>query len=420
MLAADRLGVAGYVLERTDGLKTIRSRLGCGARLMGAAEMAWDAFECEGYKAFGRRARVELRAITVFFGKNGSGKTTLARLPIFLAASLSSSDLFALKVGKVNFGESFVDLAGPNQAHPRVSYQMQWGGKNRLGVTLQHLASGDGNEAVEPIALALDGSTVARALPASASVDTWQNLSVIAGLDQATMDRLGIHQRSLREMLNRIIHIPSTRPAIESTYSLREPAGWVPEETPFLLAADRSLLESTRHWMESSLGVESFTVDRAGFAFRLAARENRELVNIASAGRGTQSVLSIVVLLHAVATGRTGTELVILEEPEAHLHPSAHGDLADLVVMASAHAQVVVETHSENFILRLRRRVADATIANAESLGLYYVGEEHSIAPVAVDEFGGTPDWPVGVFESDIQEAEAIVNAKLQAIERAG
>jgi len=33
-----------------------------------------------------------------------------------------------------------------------------------------------------------------------------------------------------------------------------------------------------------------------------------------------------------------------------------------------------------------------------------------------LDEYGGTDRWPTGIFESDIEEASAIVEAKISAM----
>lgn len=138
-------------------------------------------------------------------------------------------------------------------------------------------------------------------------------------------------------------------------------------------------------------------------------------VNFAHSGRGPQSALPVVTLLLAVASGIRRTPLVIVEEPEAHLHPSVHGDLADLVIASASKSQLIVETHSENFLLRLRRRIAEGALSNT-NVALYYVDDAHNVLPVELDAFGTTDQWPSGVFESDVDEARAIIEAKMSAM----
>ena len=111
-------------------------------------------------------------------------------------------------------------------------------------------------------------------------------------------------------------------------------------------------------------------------------------------------------------------DLVVIEEPEAHLHPSMHGAIADLVISCSEKSQVLIETHSENFILRLRRRIAEGALDPAR-LALVYVDEAHLARAINILETGETSDWPTGVFEYDVVEAEAIVQARLNAMPKA-
>ena len=53
--------------------------------------------------------------------------------------------------------------------------------------------------------------------------------------------------------------------------------------------------------------------------------------------------------------------LIIIEEPETHLHPAAHANLGELVcdsVKNDPFKKYLIETHSLNFIMRLRRLIA--------------------------------------------------------------
>lgn len=368
------------------------------------------AMACEGYKAFRSGARLELKPITVVFGKNNSGKTTLVRLPLYLTASLSSQSFYSLRAPTVSFGSKFADLGSIDQPHPRIVTELKWGAGKSLLASLQHVSSPEGPDAVELLALRIDSKLFERSLERPTGSNSVGEL--LKRLNGSERQRLSRHRRELQQILATTIHIPSARPQIREIYELREPTAYSAAEVPYLLAADSSILEETARWMEGAIGVPSINVDAAAFAFRLAARERHSPVNLANAGRGTQSVLPVAALLLGVATGSIKTQLLIIEEPEAHLHPSAHGDLGDLIIAASGRSQVIVETHSENLILRLRRRISEVRLSN-ESLALYYIGENQSITDIKLDDFGSTENWPQGVFESDIEEAEAIINAKL-------
>lgn len=113
----------------------------------------------------------------------------------------------------------------------------------------------------------------------------------------------------------------------------------------------------------------------------------------------------------------------IVEEPELHLHPSAHATIADLYIDAARDSNVrfLVETHSENFLLRLRRRVAEKQL-KAEDLKIYFVEQEEGSAylrKIEVDTLGNIDYWPKGVFSEDFEEVRALADAQANRIEDA-
>lgn len=114
--------------------------------------------ECMGYKAFRRHTRIPLRKLTVFFGKNNSGKTTLARMPLIIAASITNSQtMYALSSSGLRFGSSFTGLASADQAHPKISFGIEWDSKHSIRFELQHIASRDLPDSVQPTYIEIDG-----------------------------------------------------------------------------------------------------------------------------------------------------------------------------------------------------------------------------------------------------------------------
>ena len=377
--------------------------------------MSLKAVECEGYKAFRQPTRIELRRLTVIFGRNNSGKTTLARLPIFAVSSLTNSDnLYALSSGSTKFGSSFLDIVSVEQAHPKLSVGLSWTSEHYLGVTLQRVTVGIEQHSVQPLRVQLDSfDTVELILEREPAKPAYWAIQDV--LNESQQVRLNNHRRYLNRVLRETVHIPSHRPPIDETYASREPAGWTVPEVPYQLSNDRALMVNVHRWFHQSMQVE-LDIDHAAFAFRLVeVGPQRSNVSLAEGGRGTQSVLPVAAILLAIARAKLRARLVVVEEPEEHLHPSAHGAVADLLIESSSKAQTVVETHSENLILRLRRRIADGTLAPSD-LALYYLTDTHEVIPVELDEYGSAKNWPIGIFESDAEEAQAIVEAKLAAM----
>jgi hypothetical protein len=81
--------------------------------------------------------------------------------------------------------------------------------------------------------------------------------------------------------------------------------------------------------------------------------------NLRDVGAGISQALPIIV--HSLQAGRDS--LIIVEQPELHLHPGAQVALADLFVdICDFGARFLIETHSEHFLLRWQRRIAETSI----------------------------------------------------------
>ena len=90
-------------------------------------------------------------------------------------------------------------------------------------------------------------------------------------------------------------------------------------------------------------------------------------IPIVDAGEGMAQVLPVVVLGCLAALRRLGDDPVLaIEHPELHLHPAAHSELAALLsslVAAPSRPTVFLETHSENFLLRVQIAIARGELA---------------------------------------------------------
>ena len=80
-------------------------------------------------------------------------------------------------------------------------------------------------------------------------------------------------------------------------------------------------------------------------------------VRLTDIGFGVSQVLPVLILCYYVPEG----SILILEQPEAHLHPKVQSELADLLieVVQNRKLQIILESHSENLIVRLMRRIAE-------------------------------------------------------------
>ena len=130
-------------------------------------------------------------------------------------------------------------------------------------------------------------------------------------------------------------------------------------------------------------------------------------------GFGVSQVLPALVLLYYVPRG----SIVLMEQPEIHLHPSAQGGLADAILSAARarKLQVIVESHSEHILRRLQRRVAENQASSGE-VKLYATNVEGGVGTISdlgLTELGEIRNWPRDFFGDEVSEITAIKRATL-------
>ncbi len=148
-------------------------------------------------------------------------------------------------------------------------------------------------------------------------------------------------------------------------------------------------------------------------------------VKITDVGFGVSQVLPVVVECFYVPPRST----IVFEQPEIHLHPSVQASLADLFLDAlkmredgaSRRLQILVESHSEHFLRRLQRRIAEGRIKSTDT-ALYFCersGSESTITPLNIDSNGHISNWPqefFGDIAGDVEhQTEAMLKKRAQS-----
>jgi predicted ATPase len=137
---------------------------------------------------------------------------------------------------------------------------------------------------------------------------------------------------------------------------------------------------------------------------------NLPVVKLTDVGFGVSQVLPVIVECFYVPR----RSIVIFEQPEIHLHPRVQADLADLFVDAirareggvARDCQFIIESHSEHFLRRIQRRIAEEELSSADA-ALYFVhsgGADARIESLKLDNYGNIQNWPNGFFGDEMDD----------------
>jgi hypothetical protein len=136
-------------------------------------------------------------------------------------------------------------------------------------------------------------------------------------------------------------------------------------------------------------------------------------VTLSAVGVGVSQILPVLVQCLVAGPGA----LVILEQPELHLHPAAQHRLGDFLIACTMWGQnLLVESHSEHLVLRLRRRIAedrsDQLVKQVVILFAERDGEgATTYQPIELTDTGAMVQWPEGFFDQGPDEAHQLLIA---------
>jgi predicted ATPase len=434
------------------------------------------------FKSWVDTGTIRLAPLTGFFGANSSGKSSLLQMLLLLKQTAESPDRGLIlrtnadKDGYVNLG-TIPELIHNNQK--TVEFGVNWtlpkpidvpsmngpnSGKQLTALTFDtQIVSDNGSNYVKQLGYA-DGEVSARMLRRD---DATYDIAVTVGGKKPLKQRgrpyqdvsppvkcYGFSEEALRyyqnagflndfvlafeRQLQRIYYLGPLREYPQRIYSW---AGERPNGVGLkgelavaaLLAAKDERVYSGR--TTSRIRLEQCVADKlvamgmatsfetkplvkcgVQYELRLKRTDDSQEVVVTDMGFGVSQVLPVLVLCYYVPEGST----IILEQPEIHLHPSVQAALADVFidVVANRNVQILVESHSEHFIRRLQRRMAEEMIT-PEDTRLYfcdYRSGQSTLDNLQLDSFGNIRNWPSEFF-GDLT-GDLITMAQTAAIRR--
>jgi len=148
-----------------------------------------------------------------------------------------------------------------------------------------------------------------------------------------------------------------------------------------------------------------------GVVGRLAIKRGGTLRRPANMGFGVTYSLPIIVACLIAERG----SLLLLENPEAHLHPKGQAALGDLIARATNDGvQIIVETHSDHLLngirLAVKRGICDANKVALNFFSRASRDDSVRIKSPALLPNGRLTNWPDGFFDQWDKAVDALLD----------
>lgn len=134
-------------------------------------------------------------------------------------------------------------------------------------------------------------------------------------------------------------------------------------------------------------------------SLRLRSNSKSDFQRPQNVGFGLTQLFPVLVELLAARPG----DIVIVENPEVHLHPKAQQDIGELLALvASSGVQVMVETHSDHVLNGIRLAVKGGAVQPSQ-IEIHFFsrdvdGASQRLSP-KIDANGRLDVWPEGFFD---------------------
>jgi predicted ATPase len=394
--------------------------------------MKLKSISFENYKAFFENQTMQLRPITILIGKNSSGKSSVAKLFTLLEQSFSGEidEPLLLNNNGVELGEDFENLFFGDKSGSSLDFKITFENGVKVEVSLREKSTKYGKRSYgleiyewryksdsQQIELELNDegyfdvlSKVKYEVEFNGFVpnrlinkDTNDDLSKKINLGKLDVDYIGpfrvVPERYF--YLTGQTHFKNTGIKGENAYEMLGMSQAMGED---------KLCEDVGDWYQKHFDNWKIVVDniRKKPLIQILLSKDGMDINIADVGQGMSQALPLVV--RSSIKNRSGS-IVILEQPELHLHPAAHGDLAELFARSAKNNNqtFIIETHSENILLRLRKLVVENDFEfSKDDIIIYWIEDSEfkgkELREITVDEEGVLSDWPEEVFNEGIKE----------------
>jgi predicted ATPase len=170
----------------------------------------------------------------------------------------------------------------------------------------------------------------------------------------------------------------------------------------YLGKESNSVLQQTQEWLGyilegARISIEGKEQSSSVLSLLINNRSNAYSYKPTNVGFGYSFILPLIVTGLIAKPG----EIVIIENPEAHLHPRAQARIMEFFSkVASCGVQVFVESHSEHILNGIRVSALSPGInIRTDDVSVQYFDEGFAPEKLMIDTNGKIANWPTGFFD---------------------
>lgn len=430
----------------------------------------WTKIRLKNFRLYKDTKDITLAPLTFFIGPNSSGKSTMLKAFLLLRQSIESRDLRIPIVPDGNYCELGVyhDYIFRGDAKQKLEFHLEWtarkdaDGKNdNIGFNV--IWSYDNNRSevfVKELEYKLNGKRSIKATKnnhGSYGLESGHHSAKGFGFDsikrlirfygtaleirdqeKTTKDffnHLSWLEKELEHQISSVYYLSPLRLQPKQAYPVPQDrpsdAGLMGERAGDIMFKfnNEDLMEKIAYWAKKTgiaQSISVYPIENNLYTIEIASVVNMAWQsNISHVGFGVPQSLPILVQ----GLYQEPDTTLLLEQPEIHLNPKIQAEMADFFIHLATdnkhRKQLIIETHSEHILNRVRTWIAQGKM-KPDMVAVYYCNAKKAggtIKKLEITELGQFINWPKGFFLEEIDEAmkqtKAVIkrNSKKEKVE---